>query len=470
VNGDPFLTPRPPSADVAPRGVPLRVLLVEDRPSDVDLLVHLLQQAGFTLEWECVETESEYLIQLRPGLDIILSDYSLPRFSGLDALRLLRERRLDIPFILITGTAGEETAVAALQLGADDYLLKDRLARLGRSVTRALEQRALREEKLRTQQELRDSDLRLLNLERAARSEAEAGVRMRDEFMAIASHELRTPVTTIKCTAQLLLSHLDRGDCEPAKLHGRLKAVEKMSDRLARLIGDLLDVTRLRTGQLELRTDSLDLARLVAEVVNQEHLEANSRSVPVLSVPVLSVLGELPPIVADPDRIEQVLSNVLNNAFKYSPQDCHIEVVVRAKDDGVLLSVADQGIGLPRAALEAIFEPFGRAVNAQRRQLPGMGLGLYISRQIVEQHGGRIWADSLGEENGTLISIWLPCSPGQRKGSEASRVLTVENELAIRDSLRDALTIESYDCRLAANGQDRSMCPPGGLQALLSST
>jgi signal transduction histidine kinase len=409
---DPFLTQ--PVMDVALR-VPLRVLLVEDRPSDVDLVVHLLQQAGFALEWDCVDTESGYL----------------------DALRLLRETGLDIPFILITGTAGEEAAVAALQLGADDYLLKDRLARLGRSVTRALEQRTLREERLRTQRELQDSALRLLDQERAARSDAEAGVRMRDEFMAIASHELRTPVTTIRCTAQLLLSHLDRSDSEPPKLLSRLQAVEKMSTRLTRLIADLLDVTRLRTGRLELRRESLDLARLVAEVVNQERVEADSHS-----LPVLSVLGDLPLIVADADRIEQVISNVLNNAFKYSPQDYRIEVVARAEGAGVLLTVADQGIGLPSAALDAIFEPFGRAVNAQRRQLPGMGLGLYISRQIVEQHGGRIWADSPGEEGGTLVSIWLPCGPPQRQASDASRVLIVENEQAIRDSLRDALTIE----------------------------
>jgi signal transduction histidine kinase len=235
----------------------------------------------------------------------------------------------------------------------------------------------------------------------------------------------------------LLLSHLDRSDSEPPKLLSRLQAVEKMSTRLTRLIADLLDVTRLRTGRLELRRESLDLARLVAEVVNQERVEADSHS-----LPVLSVLGDLPLIVADADRIEQVISNVLNNAFKYSPQDYRIEVVARAEGAGVLLTVADQGIGLPSAALDAIFEPFGRAVNAQRRQLPGMGLGLYISRQIVEQHGGRIWADSPGEEGGTLVSIWLPCGPPQRQASDASRVLIVENEQAIRDSLRDALTIE----------------------------
>src|ERR1700674_4281020 len=145
---------------------PLRVLVVEDRPADALLVVRVLREAGFAPEWERVETESEYLAHLDPPPDVILADYSLPQFSGLQALRLLRERKLTIPFILITGAAGEEAAVNALQEGADDYLLKDRLARLGRAVTRALEQRALRDQKRRTEQELRDTEQRLFAQER----------------------------------------------------------------------------------------------------------------------------------------------------------------------------------------------------------------------------------------------------------------------------------------------------------------
>jgi DNA-binding NtrC family response regulator len=200
----------------------LRVLIVEDRPSDAELLVHMLRRGGFEPEWTRVETQTEYLAHLDPLIDVILADYTLPQFSGLEALRLLQERGLSIPFIVITGTAGEEAAVSALHLGADDYLLKDRLARLGQAVTRALEQRALRLQKQAADQELRDSEMRLLGQERAARTDAEAAVRMRDEFVAIASHELRTPVTAIKCTAQLLLASFDRGVVEPTQVIRRL--------------------------------------------------------------------------------------------------------------------------------------------------------------------------------------------------------------------------------------------------------
>jgi signal transduction histidine kinase len=389
----------------------LRVLIVEDRPSDAELLVHTLRRAGFEPEWTRVETQAEYLAHLDPIIDIILADYNLPQFSGLEALRLLQERGLSIPFIVITGTAGEEAAVSALHLGADDYLLKDRLARLGQAVTRALEQRALRVEKQASDQELRDSETRLLTQERAARADAEAAVRMRDEFVAIASHELRTPVTAIKCTAQLLLSAFDRGVVDPTQVIHRLEMVNQMSDRLNLLIADMLDVTRLRTGRLEIHTEPLDLAHLVEEVVNQRRVEAGSL------YPIgLRVLGDLPALVADSRRLEQVLSNVLENAVKYSPQGGTVEVTIHAESSGVLLSVSDHGIGLPAGAAESIFEPFGRASNAQRRQLPGMGLGLYISRQIVEQHGGQIWAASDGEGSGTQISIWLPSIRGQAEG------------------------------------------------------
>jgi signal transduction histidine kinase len=381
----------------------LRVLLVEDRPADASLLLHLLREAGFAPEWRRVETESEYLANLDPALDVILADYALPQFSGLEALRLMRGRGLNIPFILVTGTAGEEAAVSALHEGADDYLLKDRLARLGRAVTRALEQRALREEKQRAERVLRDTEQRLLDQERSARTDAEAAVRMRDDFVAIASHELRSPLTAIKCTVELLLNRFDRGDVEPSTIIDRLRTVNAMSDRLNLLVSDLLDVTRLRTGQLELRPEPLDLARLVQQVVDEQRVQLGSQY--PLS---LRVLGVLPASSADAYRMQQVFCNVLQIAIKYSPAGGEVEVTLRTEGVGVLVSVSDSGIGLPPQAIESIFQPFGRATNAEQQQLPGMGLGLYIARQIVEQHGGRIWAVSDGEGFGALFSIWLP--------------------------------------------------------------
>jgi signal transduction histidine kinase len=214
---------------------------------------------------------------------------------------------------------------------------------------------------------------------------------------------LRSPITTIKTTAQLLLKRIQADKLDLADLSARLHTVNAMSDRLNLLVGDLLDTTRLRTGQLQLRPEALDLARLVRQIVDELRVQLG------VQFPLsLSIDGVLPTINADPYRIQQVLSNVLQNAIKYSPAGGEVDVNLRSQDAGVLLSVSDHGIGLPADAAEAIFEPFGRASNAKRAQMPGLGLGLYITRQIVEQHGGRIWAQSAGEGTGTLVCIWLP--------------------------------------------------------------
>lgn len=141
--------------------IPLRVLILEDRPSDAELVLHELRRAGFEPEWERVDTEADYLDRLDPALDLVLADYSLPQFDGLSALRLLQERELDIPFIIVSGTIGEDLAVGAMKEGAADYLLKDRLARLGPAVAHALEQKRLHDEKQKAEEALRKREQQL---------------------------------------------------------------------------------------------------------------------------------------------------------------------------------------------------------------------------------------------------------------------------------------------------------------------
>jgi PAS domain S-box-containing protein len=143
---------------------PIRVLILEDKPSDMELALLELRRAGFDPEWECVETEEGFLDSLQRDFDIILSDYAMPEFDGLRALALLKRRGLETPFILVSGTIGEETAVAAMKQGATDYLLKDRLARLGPAVTQALEQNRLRKENVCAEEALRDSEERFRQL------------------------------------------------------------------------------------------------------------------------------------------------------------------------------------------------------------------------------------------------------------------------------------------------------------------
>jgi signal transduction histidine kinase len=249
---------------------------------------------------------------------------------------------------------------------------------------------------------------RLYEAERHARAEAEAAVRARDEFLGIASHELRNPLAGLKAAVQLLVRWRARGPVDGERQDRFLAEISRATDRLAGLLEDLLDVSRLRTVGLQIRPELTDLAELVRDTAAGFRAEAPERPIQLASVAADYR------VLIDPDRIRQVLANLLSNALKYSPDGGPVQVELSvAPDQGVLVHVRDTGIGLPALATESIFEPFGRAPNAHARNIPGMGLGLYICRQIVLSHGGRIRAESAGEGRGTTVCMWLPRSGAQ---------------------------------------------------------
>jgi PAS domain S-box-containing protein len=243
---------------------------------------------------------------------------------------------------------------------------------------------------------------RLYESEQQARTEAEAAVRAQDEFLSIASHELRTPVAAVKATAQLAQRAIERGDHDRARLDRYMERIASAADRLNALIEDLLDVSRLRTGQLQLRPERFDLVPLMQEIVDRYAASVNEHTFQ-FSSPATPVS-----VYADALRIEQVLDNLLSNAVKYSPNGGDIEIDLSLDGEGACATVTDHGIGLPAGHETRIFETFGRAPNAAREQIPGLGLGLSICRQLIERHGGRISATSPGEDQGTTLAIWLP--------------------------------------------------------------
>jgi signal transduction histidine kinase len=237
--------------------------------------------------------------------------------------------------------------------------------------------------------------------------EAQTAVKARDRFVSIASHELRTPIARVKGYAEMVLAAHSDGDLTDEMLRRSLTRIDSASDRLAGLVRDLLDVSKITAGNLPLRLRRLDLTDLVADVVGRYHdqFKLNPTSAERL---LLDIVGTPAAVHGDPVRLEQVLTNLIENGLKYSPGGAELIVRVQPKARGVLVEVQDRGIGLPPEAAERIFEPFSRAANAEERQITGMGLGLYICRNIVEQHHGRIWAQSEGEGRGTLVSVWLP--------------------------------------------------------------
>lgn len=227
-------------------------------------------------------------------------------------------------------------------------------------------------------------------------------VRARDEFLSIAAHELRTPVTGIAMGAQLLARRVARGDVDGGRIERVVETIYKETGRLSALTDELLDVSRLQGGGLPLVAEPVDVAAIARDVADRSGHRNPGRTVQLFGT-------DEPAIVpGDAIRLDQVFTNLVDNAHKYSPNGGAVSLRIERDDEGVLASVHDDGIGIPPHELVEIFEPFKRAANATKRQLPGLGLGLHICRQIVERHGGRIWAESGAAHSGTTFYVRLP--------------------------------------------------------------
>jgi signal transduction histidine kinase len=241
---------------------------------------------------------------------------------------------------------------------------------------------------------------RLHEAEREARLVAEAAVRHRDEFLAVAAHELKTPMTSLRGFTQLELERYQRDATMYPKQTGHsLEIIDLQSGKLADMIVQLFDIAQIDTGKLVLQPQATNLTELVEQVVATFQNRLIHRSIVVDAVP--TAIASI-----DPPRFEQVVTNLLDNAVKYSPEGTAIDVqITRPNDQIVRVSVRDRGRGIVLERRAHIFERYYQADRESPRS--GMGLGLYICRQIVELHGGRIWAE-FPENGGTRIVVSIP--------------------------------------------------------------
>jgi two-component system, OmpR family, sensor histidine kinase VicK len=243
--------------------------------------------------------------------------------------------------------------------------------------------------------------------EQIARAQAEDALRERDEFLALASHELKTPAATLSATAQLLSRQLDRqGSLTPDQLRRGLERLQEQSQRMARLVANLLDVSRINAGKMAIQPQLIDVRKLVDDVTASCQLTTSQHTLLVRGPDALQA-------VLDPIRIEQVLTNLLDNAIKYSPHGGPIEVELAETEPGmVCVSVRDYGMGIPQDRRERLFERFYRAHPDS--QVSGMGLGLFITQHLVELHGGAISVESpFG--GGALFTVRLPIRAEQAR-------------------------------------------------------
>ena len=385
----------------------LRVLVLEDYADDADLAVLELRRGGFEVEWTRVEVEADFRAALQEDrFDLVLADYNLPDIDARAALEVLRELAPDVPFIIVSGSIGEDTAVAAMQLGAADYILKDRLARLSQAVRRALDrardrrQREEAEERLR-QLELREAQNRLEQAE-VARSQAEAASASKSDFLNLAAHELRTPLSVLNGYVSLLL---DGSLGAPSE--SWVETIRIMQDKAAelnRLVDSLLQAARLGAQADAGEPEELDLAEAAREAINRAGARAR------LHGASLSFSGPPGPVMvyANGIQVSRILDNLIDNAMTYSDQAPCVSVSV---GPGGTIDVEDHGRGVPEADREAIFERFHRVHDASRTSPPGAGLGLYIARELAQRYGGslELVASSLGE--GSSFRLSLPAAP-----------------------------------------------------------
>jgi signal transduction histidine kinase len=229
--------------------------------------------------------------------------------------------------------------------------------------------------------------------------------RLKDEFLSIAAHELRTPLAVLKGFAQTLLVQTARGKGpELADWQKEsLQDIDQSTTRLVELIDDLLDVTRLQARRLALHREPTDLVALARRVIAHMQMTTEEHEM------MLSTSSEHLVVDVDPRRMEQVLSNLIGNAIKYSPQGGPIESTIceESETKTAYLSIRDNGIGIPASQQARIFGRFERADNARACGIGGTGLGLYLCRELIEQHGGRIWFQS-AEGHGSTFFIALP--------------------------------------------------------------
>jgi signal transduction histidine kinase len=375
----------------------LRVLLIDDSLADQRALRRALEKdSGTKWEVELASSAEEALDRMnRPPLpDALVLDFHLPGIDGIGLLQTLRERcGPDMPaVVLFTGSGNEQVAVAAMRSGAHDYLIKEGFSpeRLRHSLSNAVES-------MRLARELEERRLQTERAEQAAR----AALAVRDEFFAIATHDLKGPLQSILLSTQLLRRQLPE-EAQTDAVRARLEQILRGTQRMSELIDHFLAVSK--GGERPLRRESVDLLILLRNKVRE--LTPLAATHPVnLHVEGLDFVGQW-----DAGSLERVLDNLLGNAVKYSPKGGPIDVWLSEESPGptgwVRLRVQDHGIGIPAEDLPHIFERFRRGRNVAPA-ISGSGVGLASAHRLVDMHGGTLRVESQ-EGQGSSFFLRLP--------------------------------------------------------------
>jgi two-component system sensor histidine kinase/response regulator len=389
-----------------------RILVVDDEKEICNLLYAALTQFG-GLEVDLAQSGEEALQKIEKNhFDLVLTDMRMPHMDGLQLVDEIVKKKPGIVTVLMSGQATIDSALEAMRRGASDFLTKplnlpEMMIRLNKTL----------EEKQRVK---RLSDF-IDELEKSIQ-ELKRLDEIKSEFVSVASHELRTPLAAIKNSVQLILRGKTGAINETqAKF---LSMAERNINRLMNILNDLLSLSRIESGKMVMKFEELNLRSLIEFIISSFKSQAEGKSILLRA----EMPQEVPAVYGDQEKVEQILTNILGNALKFTPEQGEIVVAAKPYDgDGNLMavSVQDTGPGIPADQLDKIFEKFHQVEGSLQRSVGGTGLGLAITKGLVEAHQGKIFVESeLGK--GSIFTFTLPVSQREKRESRFRFVLDRE--------------------------------------------
>jgi signal transduction histidine kinase/GGDEF domain-containing protein len=398
-----------------------RILVVDDEKEIRDFLYKALTRLG-GFHVELAETGEEALQKIeKETFDLIMTDLKMPKMDGLQLITKIAKSKPEILTVLMTGHGTIDSAVEAMKQGASDYLMKPlNLDELIIRIQKVLEerQRFVRLKDFADQLERANQELRKIDA-------------MKSEFVSVASHELRTPLAAIKNAVQLMLSG-KTGEINENQSKF-LSMAERNINRLTNILNDLLNLSRIESGKIELKFENLELKGITELTASSLRPQADVKSIQI----EVEISKQLPAVYGDPEKIEQILTNLIGNAIKFTPDGGKILITAKLfspeREGGprhtVAVSVKDTGVGIPSEHLDPIFEKFHQVESSLHRSVTGTGLGLAITKGLVEAHQGKIWVESeVGK--GSTFTFTLPLAEGERREPRFRFILDKEFQRA----------------------------------------
>lgn len=373
----------------------IKVLLVDDDEDDYLILKRIFSKiphSPFVLQWSNTFEEAKDLVQ-SSDFDIFLIDYRLGAHTGLELLEIAMPSKRSEPFLLLTGAGDTAIERKSINLAAADYLVKGTIDpnTLSRALYYALGRKQIERQRLEHYIELNKT---------------------KDEFISLASHQLRTPATGVKQYLGMVLQNM-AGEVPEAQRKLLEKAYES-NERQLTIVSDLLKVAQVDAGKVHIRPRPTDIVELLKDVTKEQAETYASRG------QKLAVETTEEPLMADVDqaKVRMVFENLIDNASKYSEADTTVTVRMSREEDWIKVDIIDQGVGIDPVDNDKLFEKFSRIHNHLSTKVGGTGLGLYWANNIIDLHGGMIKVTSVAGE-GSTFSVYVPTSLESAHNNEA---------------------------------------------------